>query len=120
MVQWREACAELQIKLFGAASKILKGEPSGACPNCGLADLRYYYHIFKQDKNTGTIWVWCPNCGMTTHLPRVEAKGFRFPDPFRNLSLHEFADVETGGGKHLLDRLDDLWNASALGAPERV
>ena len=106
--RWVEAGGDHQVPFLKAAARVLKGA-TVACPKCGHEPLRRYFHAFRPEAGTGTLWVWCPACSTTTHLPRVTPTAPMPPDPFAHLSLREFADLELGGGSSLLDRLDQLW-----------
>ncbi|HEY2616817.1 MAG TPA: hypothetical protein VGI78_05725 [Acetobacteraceae bacterium] len=117
---WRDSYGELKLPFLGAASQILDGNFAVKCPACGKHDLRFYYHVFDVGKDTGTLWVWCPSCRITAHLPRVQPKGWRFPDPFRDISPDDFGDMEDAGEPPFMTRLDDLWNRGAIGKPERI
>src|SRR5262245_5640521 len=96
-----------------AAGRVLKGEPA-ECPRWKAATLRYYFHMIDRSRGTGTIWVWCPNCNMTCHLPRVSPAALRQEDPFAELGLDEFAALETDPREGLLDMLDRMWNQGTL------
>jgi len=41
------------------------------------------------------VWVWCPACCTTGHLPRVTLTVDLDPDPFASLSLGQFAALES-------------------------
>ena len=103
---------------MGAASRSLRGERDIVCPKCGAAKLRSYFHMFNAAKRTGTIWVWCPACRTTAHLPRVTPTADLGPDPFADLSLDQFAALETNRNETLLDRLDRLWRDGKVGCGE--
>jgi len=113
---WRESYGDLRLLFFGAAGQIIDGNFRVQCPNCSKHTLRFYYHIF----NAGTLWVWCPGCRVATHLPRVSPEGWRFPDPFQDLGLGAFADVETASSEPFVKRLDELWRQRAIGVPESL
>jgi hypothetical protein len=115
MRRWTEAAGPHQFPFMGAASRSLKGERALLCPKCAAAELRFYYHEFKPDKRTGTIWVWCPACATTCHLPRVTPKVDLGPDPFAALSLEQFAALEADPSERFLDRLDRLWSHGKIG-----
>jgi len=93
---------------MGAASRTLRGERDLDCPKCGAAKLRSYFHMFNATKRTGTIWVWCPACHTTGHLPRVTPAVDLGTDPFARLSLEQFAALESDPDEPLLDQLDRL------------
>ena len=115
-VEWRESYGGLKLPFMGAAGKILDGNFHVDCPNCHKSTLRFYYHEFNKGEGTGTLWAWCPNCRLVTHLPRVEPQGWRFPDPFRDIS--DFGELEGGSGEPLVARLDELWVQGKIGLPE--
>lgn len=108
MARWIEAGGPHQFAFMGAASRTLCGEQDIDCPKCGAAKLRSYFHVFNPAKRTGTIWVWCPSCHTTGHLPRVTPTVDLGPDPFAGLSLGQFAELESNPNEPLLDRLDRL------------
>ncbi|HEX4423330.1 MAG TPA: hypothetical protein VH165_35715 [Kofleriaceae bacterium] len=108
MTRWTEAGGPHQMAFMGAASRTLRGEREIACPKCGAAELRAYFHLFNAAKRTGTIWVWCPACRTTGHLPRVTPAVELGPDPFAGLSLEQFAALELDPHKGLIDRLEEL------------
>jgi hypothetical protein len=116
--EWRESYGELRLPFFSAAGQIVDGNFQVDCPNCHQAALRFYYHVFNKAKDTGTLWAWCPNCRMTTHLPRVQPEGWCFPDPFAALSLDEFAEFDASSGGPLVERLDKLWAQGKIGLPK--
>jgi hypothetical protein len=120
MNQWVEAGGSYQFPFMGAGSRIINGDYIIDCPKCGQARLRFYFHIFKPEQGTGTIWVWCPNCRTTCHLPRVKPHVPGFPDPFKDLGLEEFAGVEMNETEPFLDRLDRLWSEGVLGDPTNL
>lgn len=108
MARWQEAGGPHQFAFMGAASRTLRGDRDIDCPKCGAAKLRAYFHVFNPTKRTGTIWVWCPACHTTGHLPRVTPTVEVGSDPFAALSLDQFAALEADPNEHLLDRLDRL------------
>lgn len=113
MTRWTEAGGPHQFPFMGAASRTLAGERAIACPRCAEGTLRGYLHAFKPETRSGTLWVWCPRCRTTTHLPRVTPKVEVGPDPFADLSREQFEALERG--EPLLDRLERLWDRGALG-----
>lgn len=115
-VEWRESYGGLRLPFMGAAGKILDGNFNVDCPNCHKSTLRFYYHEFNKEEGTGTFWAWCPNCRLVTHLPRVEPEGWRYPDPFQDVS--DFGGLEDGSGEPLVARLDKLWVQGKIGLPE--
>jgi len=115
--RWKESYGELRLPFFGAAGKIVDGDFHVTCPNCRKSTLRFYYHKFNTQKDTGTLWAWCPHCRVTTHLPRVSPKGWDFPDPFRDLSPDAFAELEDSD-EPLVSKLDRLWVRGQIGIPE--
>ena len=115
-VEWRDSYGELKLPFMGAAGKILDGNFHVDCPNCHKSTLRFYYHEFNKQKGSGTLWAWCPNCRVTTHLPRVEPEGWRFPDPFRDID--DFGKLEIRNDAPLVGRLDKLWDEGKIGLPE--
>jgi hypothetical protein len=100
---------------MGAASRTLAGERGIRCPKCNEEELRAYFHEFDPQRRRGTIWVWCPRCRVTAHLPRVTPKADLGPDPFRGLSLEQFAAVEADTNEPFMDKLDRLWNERKIG-----
>jgi hypothetical protein len=114
MKRWTEAGGPHQFAFMGAASRTLRGERGIDCPKCGQAKLRSYFHVFNAAKGTGTIWVWCPSCRTTCHLPRVVPSGEVPRDPFASYSLEQFAELETQSKEPFLDRLDRLWDAGKM------
>lgn len=111
-MRWTQAGGPYQFPFMGAGSRTLAGEHEIACPRCAEATLRGYFHAFKPETGRGTLWVWCPRCRTTTHLPRVTPKAEVGPDPFADLSLEQFDALERS--EPLLDRLDRLWEQGAL------
>ncbi|HEY8202658.1 MAG TPA: hypothetical protein VII47_15060 [Actinomycetota bacterium] len=111
--RWVEAGGEIQIPCMVAAGKVLRGEQV-MCPRCGAATLRYYFHAFDPREGRGTLWVWCPACGTTCHLPRVVPNGLTSTDPFADLDLEAFAELELSPDEGLLDRLDRMWDEGVL------
>lgn len=111
--KWIEAGGEYQLPCMNAAGRVLKGEQV-QCPKCHAANLRYYFHAFDKSRGRGTIWVWCPNCHLTCHLPRVSPMGLRQDDPFAALDLDQFAELELNPRETLLDRLNRMWDEGAL------
>ncbi len=119
MKKWTEAAGPYQFPFMGAATRSLKGEMQIQCPKCSGGPLRAYFHMFKPADETGTIWVWCPECRTTTHLPRVTPQVELGPDPFANLTIDEFEALERSE-ESLLDRLDRMWAEGKLkSAPDR-
>ena len=53
---------------------------------------------------------------MTTHLPRVEPEGWRYPDPFRDID--DFGKLEGRNDDPLVGRLDKLWDEGKIGPPQ--
>jgi hypothetical protein len=100
--------------MMGAASRALAGEYDAPCPRGDGGRLRFYFHRFNAEAGTGTMWAWCPTCGTTTHLPRVQPTELSLRDPFAGLSLQEFAAIELDPDDGLLDRLDRLWDEGAI------
>ncbi len=113
--EWTEAGGEYQIPFMGAASRTLKGEYPITCGKCGQAPLRFYFHVFNEAKGTGTLWVWCPSCRTQTHLPRVKPDAKGFDDPFKNLSLEDFARMEEDATEPFIEKLDRLWDKGTIG-----
>jgi hypothetical protein len=106
MARWIEAGGPQQFALLGAARRVLRGEQDIDCPGCGMAKLRAYFHVFNVVTRTGEIWVWCPACHTTGHLPRVTPTADVGSDPFANPSLEQFAALESDPSESFLDRLD--------------
>jgi hypothetical protein len=102
--------------MLGAGSRALTGELDAPCPRDDGGRLRFYFHAFDRAQGEGTLWVWCPVCGLTVHLPRVRPAGSELRDPFGDLSLEEFAELELDEERPLLDRLDALWETGAITA----
>ena len=117
---WRDAYGQLKLPFLKATGQILDGDFHVACPNCVTHTLRFYYHVFNHAKSTGTIWSWCPQCRLTAHLPRVDSEKWQFPDPYQNVSLDAFADMETASDQPFLSRLDALWDQGKIGLPTPV
>jgi len=115
--RWTEAGGEYQLLFMSAASRLIKVDENIECPKCKQSTIRFYFHVFNKNKGTGTIWIWCPNCRTTLHLPRVKPEGLIFPDPFSNLSIEEFAEIEQDTRISFMDRLDKLWNIGKIGNP---
>lgn len=115
--EWREAGGALQRPFYSAIGRILDGDYSVQCPGCGTPILRFYFHIFDPDAQTGTMWVWCPTCRVMSHLPRVRPTKGRFSDPYRDLDLDAFAELELAEGEPFISRLDRLWDAGVIGLP---
>jgi hypothetical protein len=111
--KWIEAGGEYQLPCMKAAGRVLKGEQV-ICPKCHDANLRYYFHVFNKSRGEGTVWVWCPKCHITCHLPRVSLLGLEQQDPFADLDLEQFAKLEADPAQPLLDRLDRLWDEGKL------
>ncbi len=114
--EWIEAGGEYQIPYMAAASRILNGEYRITCGKCGQAPLRFYFHVFNEAKGTGTLWVWCPSCRTLTHLPRVKPTAV-FADPFKEVSLEDFARMEQDPTELLIEKLDRLWDEGIIGPP---
>jgi hypothetical protein len=117
MARWTQAGGPHQFAFMGAASRTLRGDRDIECPKCARATLRWYYHVFNLAKRTGTMWVWCPACYTTGHLPRVTPTVDPGPDPFSALSLAQFAALEADPTEPLLDRLDRLATQGVLALP---
>jgi hypothetical protein len=113
--KWTDAGGDHQMRFMGAASKTLDGVTSIVCPKCKEADLRSYFHAFKPD-GKGTVWVWCPRCRTTAHLPRVTRDKYKGSDPFAALTRDQFEELERSK-EPLLDRLDRLWDEGKIGPP---
>jgi hypothetical protein len=111
--KWVEAGGDLQVPCMVAAGKVLRGEEV-RCPSCDRAVLRSYFHAFDRNEGRGTLWVWCPSCGLHCHLPRVVPAGLSRTDPFADLDLEAFAELEVDPGLPFLDRLDGLWDEGSL------
>ena len=111
--RWIEAGGDLQVPCMIAAGKVLRGEEI-RCPNCGGATLRSYFHAFDRTEGRGTLWVWCPACGLHCHLPRVVPTWPARTDPFAGLDLEAFARLEMASDPPFLDRLDRLWDEGTL------
>jgi hypothetical protein len=111
--RWIEAGGEHQMPFFNAGGRILEGKQAD-CPKCDNVPLRYYFHMMNKSRNTGTLWIWCANCHITSHLSRVSPRGLRYKDPYVELGLEEFAKMELDPHENLLDRLDCLWNQNLL------
>ncbi|TMQ08803.1 MAG: hypothetical protein E6J90_10315 [Deltaproteobacteria bacterium] len=120
MARWIEAGGPYQFPFMGAASRTLRGERDIDCPKCGAARLRAYFHVFNPTKRTGTIWVWCRACRTTSHLPRVTLAADLGPDPFAQLTLEQFAALESDPAEPLLDRLDRLVDDGTIGGKHRA
>ena len=116
MNKWIEAGGDYQIPFMLAAQKVLKGEPV-RCPKCDGASLRFYSHIFDQQRKRGTIWVWCPSCFTKCHLPRVSLPNTVLADPFADLNLDQFAELEIDSKEPFSDRLNRMWKEGKLGPP---
>ena len=100
--------------MMGAASRALRGQLDAPCPRDDGGRLRFYFHVFDRAQGTGTLWAWCPACGLTVHLPRVRPEASALRDPYADLSLREFAELELDEDRPLLDRLDELWGSGAI------
>jgi hypothetical protein len=111
--RWTEAGGALQVPFMLAAGRLLKGEQP-ACPKCGAAQLRHYFHAFDRGSGRGSFWVWCGTCGSHTHLPRVASPHPPQPDPYAALDIDAFAGLEMQASPSFLDRLDGLWQDGAL------
>lgn len=116
---WTEAGGQYQFPFMGAASQFLRGAYTITCPKCAQDTLRFYFHIFNKDDGTGTIWVWCSTCKMTSHLPRVRAKIDDLRDPFKEFKPGEFIQLELDATEPLLDKLDRLWSEGVISYPNR-
>lgn len=116
---WTHAYGEFQLPFLAAAGRALRGQ-LGACPKC-QAPLRTYFHVFQVNEDKGTLWLWCGNCHLHAHLPRVQLQ-CALPDPFGDLSKAEFAQLESATDQTFLDRLETLWDRGdlrpALGGPK--
>jgi hypothetical protein len=117
--RWKQAGGALQIPFLGAGSRLLSEKDPIACPGCDNVSLRYYFHVFNQDKRQGTLWFWCSACRTTCHLPRVIPKVAMPNDPFHDLDLEEFARLEMELGEPFQDRLDRMWTEGLLQISER-
>jgi hypothetical protein len=111
--RWVEAGGEWQVPFMIAAGRVLKGEQV-RCPKCGAATLRHYFHAFDKRESRGTLWVWCPACHTSCHLPRVVPTGPPQADPFADLDLEEFAALELAPDEGILDRVDRMWEEGTL------
>lgn len=118
--KWIEAGGSYQFPFMGAISRLLKGEYTILCPKCRQATLRGYFHVFDKIRQTGTMWIWCPHCRTTSHLPRIKPHKDLFDDPFSSLDLKEFAMMELNDQESLLDQLDRLWEKGELQFPSTV
>lgn len=112
---WVQAGGPHQFPFMGAASRSLSGEGPIECPKCHQGTIRAYFHMFKPEARTGTIWVWCAACRTVCHLPRVTPKVDLGPDPFASLSLAQFGALEADASEPFLDRLERLWHENELG-----
>lgn len=110
---WVEAGGDHQIPFIRAARQLLHGK-SICCPKCGKADLRFYFHTMKPELGQGTLWVWCPACRTKCHLPRITPSAVPQTDPFANLSLTKFAEVELDPRESFQDRLNRMWEEGSL------
>jgi hypothetical protein len=113
--RWMEAGGANQFEFMGAASRSLRGERNITCPKCGQAILHAYFHQFNANTGRGTIWVWCPNCHTTCHLPRVVPAADMGQDSFRDLSLAQFEALERDSQEGFFDRLERLWKEGRIG-----
>lgn len=105
-----------QLPFMAAASRATRGE-LGPCPKCQQGALRCYFHVFQKEKRQGTLWLWCGSCSTFTHLPRVQVNAPTPPDPFEQLSLKAFAELETSATEPFFDRLDRMWDEGQLFLP---
>ena len=112
-VKWIAAGGAYQVPFMIAAGHALKGTNS-PCPKCAAPSLRYYFHVFNIAEERGSIWVWCNTCRTHSHLPRVRAEGIHQSDPFAELDLEEFAELELDPNLGFLDRLNGLWDKGEL------
>jgi len=112
-LKWVEASDEYQIPFMLAARKVFQGAPV-LCPRCNDATLRYYFHVFNQSRRQGTVWAWCPKCHTHCHLPRVSPQNVKQIDPFADLTLDQFAELELDPREPLLSRLNRLWEEGKL------
>lgn len=110
----REAGGSVQVSFLAAGNRLLKNSSPSDCPGCGGGRLRYYFHEFNRPRSQGTLWLWCPDCGSTCHLPRVTPSVSMPPDPLAALGLEEFARLETESDEPFQDRLDRLWREGKL------
>jgi hypothetical protein len=108
---WTHAYGEFQLPFLAAAGRALRGQ-LGACPKCH-APLRAYFHVFQVNEAKGTMWLWCGNCYMHAHLPRVQLQ-CTLLDPFGGLSRTEFAQLESATDQDFMDRLEALWDRGLL------
>lgn len=111
--KWIEAGGEYQVPFMIAARTVFV-EESVRCPKCDGASLRYYFHVFDKKNGRGTAWVWCPNCFTKCHLPRISPSNVKQTDPFANLTLDDFAELELDSKERFLDRLNRLWEEGKL------
>jgi hypothetical protein len=112
--KWTEASDEHQIPFMLAARKVFNGEPV-RCPKCDFVAIRYYFHIMNQQQRRGTIWAWCPKCFIKCHLPRVSPRNVAQVDPFANLTLQQFAELEVDPTEPFMERMNRLWEEGKLG-----
>lgn len=111
--KWMEASGENQIPFMLAARQVFQGKPV-LCPKCNVATLRYYFHIFNQQRGQGTVWAWCPECFIQCHLPRVSPQNVTQVDPFVSLTLDQFAELELDSENPLINRLNQLWEEGKI------
>lgn len=114
--KWVEASDEHQIPFMLAARQVFQGK-SILCPKCSKETLRYYFHIFNQKRETGTIWAWCPNCFTQCHLPRVSPQNVIQIDPFADFTIEQFAELELDSREPFLNRLNRLWEEGKFEQP---
>lgn len=103
----------MQLLFLGAASRIAQTGNSVGCPACAAGPLRFYHHVLSKERGTGTLWVWCPTCGRTTHLPRIRWR-HEVRDPLAAMSEDAFIQLEKDMSELWLDRLDRLWEAGDI------
>ncbi len=111
--QWMEASDEYQVPFMLAARQVFQGTPI-LCPKCNKSTLRYYFHIFNQQRFQGTLWVWCPSCFTQCHLPRVSPQNVTQVDPFADLTLDQFAELELDPKNPLINRLNQFWEEGKI------
>lgn len=99
-----------QVLMMAAGTSILDTGVPPTCPLCEQSPLRFYCHVFRQEQEQGTIWVWCPRCKGTTHVSRMTIT-WQLQDPYRDLDLRSFAKLERS---RWLERLDELWEAKKI------
>jgi hypothetical protein len=100
-------------ELWSSLTPLLDGNSIQSCPHCQQSFLGFYYHEWAGlSRREGTIWIWCSNCRIWTHVSRLKLPAhFEYADPFSSVSLTDFGRLEKD---NWIERLDQLWKEGSL------